>query len=518
MAKELLRALPSIESLLASPLASRLSAQLSREGVRNLLREILDDLRQELVSESADWSLESAGNNKQNPAKPGDPYEGDGKPSAQTATPDARLQTPDSGLQTPDLFLEIEKRLTTRAAQRLTPSLCRVINATGVILHTNLGRAPLAAAAVEAVAQVSATYSNLEYDLRSGGRGKRESHCQQQLARLVGSQDAVVTNNCAAAVLLVLNTLAEKGEVIVSRGELIEIGGSFRIPEVMEKSGAHLREVGTTNRTRIGDYERAINENTRLILRVHPSNYRIVGFTERPSLEEIAILSQRTGIPAFEDLGSGCLLDLAPLGVPGEPLVRESFKAGIQVAAFSGDKLLGGPQAGIIAGNRAIIESVRQNPLMRALRVDKMTLAALEATLRIYERGAAQLEVPVLRALAMTVEEIRERAETFQERLQKTTDQGLRIVLENGDSMIGGGSAPEVRLPTVLLAIESHTLSASLIEERLRNHTTPVIARTERERVLLDLRTVAPDEEEIILTALASLAQPSPEVTASVEV
>jgi L-seryl-tRNA(Ser) seleniumtransferase len=470
MTKEYLRALPSIESLLASPLACRLSDHLSRDRVRDLLRQILEELRREIFKDSG-FNIEA----------------------------------------------EIESRLQSRAAHLIKPSLRRVINATGVILHTNLGRAPLAESAVAAVAEVAATYSNLEYDVSAGQRGKRESHCQQLLARLVGSEDAIATNNGAAAVLLVLNTLAEGGEVIVSRGELIEIGGSFRIPDVMEKSGAKLREVGTTNRTRINDYERAITDNTRLILRVHPSNYRIVGFTERPSLQEIAALSQRTGIPSFEDLGSGCLIDLAPFGVKDEPVVRESFKAGINVATFSGDKMLGGPQAGIIAGTKAILERVRKNPLMRALRVDKMTIAALEATLRIYERGTAKRDVPVIRAMAATREQIAERAENFRERLQKMANGRLRIVLEEGDSVIGGGSAPEMRLPTLLLAIEDGELSASVIEERLRNQTTPIIARTERDRVLLDLRTVAPDEEEIILKALATLAQPSPKVTASVE-
>jgi L-seryl-tRNA(Ser) seleniumtransferase len=473
MAKELLRALPSIESLLASPTARRLSESLSRDRLRDFLRDILDEVRQEIVSES--------------------------------------------GLQTPDLFFEIEVRLESRVAQLRSASLRRVINATGVILHTNLGRAPLAQAAIEAVAEVASTYSNLEYDLSAGRRGKRESHCQQLLARLAGSEDAIIANNCAAAVLLVLNTLAEGGEVIVSRGELIEIGGSFRIPEVMEKSGARLREVGATNRTRIGDYANAINESTRLILRVHPSNFRIVGFTERPSLQEICALSEQTGIPSFEDLGSGCLIDLSPFGVKDEPVVSESFAAGISVAAFSGDKMLGGPQAGIIAGSKSVIERVRKNPLMRALRVDKMTYAGLEATLKLYERGVAQTQVPVLRAMARNVEEIAERAENFKERLNELANGRWTIVLEEGDSVIGGGSAPQVKLPTVLIAIAGADSSTAMIEQRLRGYATPIITRTERDRVLIDLRTVEWSEEEIILAALASIAQPLQTVTASVE-
>jgi L-seryl-tRNA(Ser) seleniumtransferase len=477
MSKELLRALPSIESLLASPFASRLSADLSRDRVRDLLRQILDDIRQEALKDSG-----------------------------------FRIQ--DSGF---NLESEIEGRLAVRAAEYLAPSLRRVINATGVILHTNLGRAPLAQAAVEAINEVAANYVNLEYDLGAGQRGKRESHCRQLLARLLGSQDAIVANNCAAAVLLVLNSLAEGGEVIVSRGELIEIGGSFRIPEVMQKSGATLREVGTTNRTRISDYQNAINEHTRLILRVHPSNYRIVGFTERPGLQEIAALAKQTGIPSFEDLGSGCLLDLAPYGVRDEPVVGESFKAGISIVAFSGDKMLGGPQAGIIAGEQSLIERVGKNPLMRALRVDKLTYAGLEATLRLYERGLAQSAVPVIRAMAMSQAELEERAEKFKERLHKQANGRLTIVLEEGDSVVGGGSAPEVKLPTVLIALVSDQVSAAMLEQRLRNHSTPVIARTERDRVLIDLRTVAESEEETILEALAAIAQPSQTLLASVE-
>jgi L-seryl-tRNA(Ser) seleniumtransferase len=337
------------------------------------------------------------------------------------------------------------------------------------------------------------------------------------IARLSGSQDAIVANNNAAAVMLVLNTLADGGEVIVSRGELIEIGGSFRIPDVMEKSGARLREVGATNRTRIQDYERAINERTRLILRVHPSNYRIVGFTERPALEEISELAGRAGIPSFEDLGSGCLIDLAPYGVKDEPVVGKSLEAGISVVSFSGDKMLGGPQAGIIAGSREIIDRVRRNPLMRALRVDKMTYASLEATLRLYERGVAEVEVPVIRAIRATPEDIGARAARLSEAIERLTEGRLKASLEAGDSVIGGGSAPQAALRTVLVAIRDDQLSAASIEGRLRSHRIPIITRTERDRVMIDLRTVEEGEEAIILEALAALAQPSPNNIASVE-
>src|SRR5205085_7237442 len=309
MANERLRSLPSVERLLARPAAMRLAAQLGRNHVRDLLRDILDGLRKE-------------------EARTGVAANGDG------AGTDCSPFTPDS------LLSEIERRLEARGGAMARPSLRRVINATGVILHTNLGRAPLAGEAIDALSDVAAHYSNLEYDLERGERGRREAHCQERLARLAASEAALVVNNNAAAVLLVLNTLAEGGEVIVSRGELIEIGGSFRIPDVMEKSGARRREVGTTNRTRIADYARAINEQTRLLLRVHPSNYRIVGFTERPTLAELVELSQRTDVPVYEDLGSGCLVDLAPYGVKDEPVVAASLKAGIDVVTFSGDKML----------------------------------------------------------------------------------------------------------------------------------------------------------------------------------
>ena len=497
MSKELLRALPSVERVLTSETALRLTTQLSRDRVRDLIREVLEEIRGEFGVRSSEFGVEAALPNNS-------PYYEDGNateinPASSTA------KTPNSELRTPNLLTEIEHRLEARASRFTQASLRRVINATGVIIHTNLGRAPLAESAIAAVAEVAANYSNLEYDLNAGQRGKREMHCQQLLARLTGAEDAIVANNCAAAVLLVLNTLAEGGEVIVSRGELIEIGGSFRIPEVMEKSGAVLREVGTTNRTRISDYENAINEKTRLLLRVHPSNYRIVGFTERPTVEEIVALSERTGIPAFEDLGSGCLLDVAAFGVKDEPVASASLSAGMSVVTFSGDKMLGGPQAGIIAGKHEIIERVRRNPLMRALRVDKMTDAALEATLRLYERGTAQTDVPVIRAMAMSETEVSARAEKFMQQAMEATTGRLLIELESGDSVIGGGSAPEVKLPTVLVTLQSSEWSAAQIEERLRNHSTPIITRAERDLVMLDLRTVAADEETVILEALRDL-------------
>jgi L-seryl-tRNA(Ser) seleniumtransferase len=492
MSNELLRSLPSIQRLLTRPVAERLSAELSRDRARDLLREIIEEIRKEL---SEAESLEAEASDM----------------------PGTTFQSQDSGLTSPDfLMAEIERRLEARAKISSQASLRRVVNATGVIIHTNLGRAPLARAAIEALSDVASHYSNLEYDLARGERGHRESHCRELLARLAGSEDAIVANNNAAAVMLVLNTLAEGGEVIVSRGELIEIGGSFRIPEVMEKGGARLREVGTTNRTHIQDYERAINEQTRLILRVHPSNYRIIGFTERPCVKEVAALAQRAGIPSFEDLGSGCLIDLDAYGVKDEPVVAESLNAGISVVCFSGDKMLGGPQSGVIAGSKEIVDRVRKNPLMRALRVDKMTYAALEATLRLYERGMAESDVPVIKAIAATREQISARAARLSAAIEQLTRGRLKASLENGDSVIGGGSAPQVALATVLVALKGDELSASSIEERLRGHRVPVITRTERGCVMIDLRTVAEDEESIILEAIAALAQPVPKGMASV--
>jgi L-seryl-tRNA(Ser) seleniumtransferase len=490
MTKDLLRSLPSIERLLAGEVAARLSSGLSRDRVRDLLRDITDEMREE---------ISGVGNQK-----------------AAGALPDgSNPQTPAAGSQS--LIEEIERRLEERASDLAAPSLRRVINATGVIIHTNLGRAPLSQAAIEAVADVAPHYSNLEYDLGAGARGHRESHCQKLLARLTSSEGAIVVNNNAAAVMLVLNTLAEGGEVIVSRGELIEIGGSFRIPEVMEKSGARLREVGTTNRTRISDYERAINEQTRLILRVHPSNYKIIGFTERPSVQEVAELARLSGIPSFEDLGSGCLVDLSPYGVTSEPIVGKSIEAGISVVSFSGDKILGGPQAGIIAGSHEVIARVRKNPLMRALRVDKLTYAALQATLRLYELGAAESEVPVIRAITTSRDKIEERAAGFCKSVESSTKGRVKALCENGDSIIGGGAAPEVTLPTILIAVDAVEMSASSLEERLRRHAVPIIARTERGRVLIDLRTVSVGEEAIILEALAAIGERGPVSTASAE-
>jgi L-seryl-tRNA(Ser) seleniumtransferase len=383
-----------------------------------------------------------------------------------------------------------------------TPSLRHVINATGVVLHTNLGRAPVGAMAV------LPGYSNLEYDLAAGRRGKRDIHTAALLERLLGAP-AIAVNNNAAAVFLALNELAAGGEVVVSRGELIEIGDGFRIPEIMARSGAVLREVGATNRTQIADYRAAINNRTRLLLRVHPSNFRITGFTARTGLHELVSLGREHNIPVYEDLGSGCLVDLKPFGID-EPLVSESLKAGVDMVSFSGDKLLGGPQAGILAGSPAIVTRLRRNPLFRALRLDKVMYQALETSLRnlLLERWES---VPALAMLRQTADQIRARAEKLLARMP-----GLPAALVPGESVIGGGATPEQAIPTWLIAIEcpdvvaaerglraaDPALAAQVVPPAVPPVVAPVVARIEDGKLILDLRTVFPDEEELLAAAL----------------
>ena len=393
--------------------------------------------------------------------------------------------------------------------QALRLSLCPVINATGVVLHTNLGRAPLAAAALDHLREVAATYSNLEFDISAGERGKRDVHVERLFAQLFAACapepiSTVVVNNNAAAVLLGLNSLAEGGEVIVSRGELVEIGGSFRIPEVMAKSGALLREVGTTNRTRIADYGRAISEKTRLLLRVHRSNFQITGFTEQPALSELVELGRKRGIPVIEDLGSGALIDLSSVGISGEPGVADSLRAGVDVVTYSGDKLLGGPQAGILSGRRELIARIRSNPLFRALRVDKLTYAALEATLLAYIRQDHDA-IPALRMLRLPAQEIERRAEAVKQKLDKAGRLSLEIV--DGRSVVGGGAAPAATLSSRLLAVTCEGLSADEFAARLRGGEPPIVARVEEGRVLLDLRTVFPEQDEQVARALAAISK-----------
>jgi L-seryl-tRNA(Ser) seleniumtransferase len=398
----------------------------------------------------------------------------------------------------------LESRLEERLRQRLQPALSTVINATGVILHTNLGRAPLSLEAQKSLSAVSARYTNLEYDVASGARSHRDQIVEPLLKELLGCDAATAVNNNAAAVFLVLDTLAAGKEVVVSRGELVEIGGSFRIPDIMARSRARLHEVGTTNKTRIGDYEAAIGPETALILRVHPSNFRICGFTERPLLTELVDLGRRYRMPLVEDIGSGCLLDLRPFGIADEPRAQDSIAAGADLVCFSADKLLGGPQAGIIAGKRSYIDQIRANPLMRTYRLEKLIYGALEATLACYRTGAAQQEIPVLRMLAMTREELRRRSRRFLRRLQPLLPEDAQASLLEGSSVVGGGSCPECSLDTVLLAFASTRHTAGGLEQNLRLQRPPIIVRVEEGRVLLDLRTVFPAQEKELLNGLAT--------------
>ncbi len=468
MSTTVLRNFPSIDHLLRRETLQPLIASAGRDTVRDRLREVLEEFRQELVGSN-------------------------GKAA--------------SFIEAANLIEEIERRLAARFASRQKIQTQRVINATGVVLHTNLGRAPLSEAALAAIHEVARDYSNLEYDLVSGTRGKRGTGLEASLRELLNCEAAAVVNNCAAAVLITLNTLAEGGEVIVSRGELIEIGGSFRIPDVIAKSGARIHEVGTTNRTRLSDYEKAINENTKVILRAHPSNYRVIGFTEKPALEDLASLARERGVPLFEDLGSGCLIDLNPLGIHDEPTVAQAVKAGASVVAFSGDKLLGGPQAGIILGQAELIKRIKSNPLMRALRVDKLTFAALEATVAAYLAGRALEEIPVQAALHASKETITDRARTFVQRAEHL-GKDLNLELVDGYSVIGGGSAPETQMPTTLISLTALHMTANQIEEKLRLNAPPIIARIVDDKAVIDLRTVNPQAEEDILSALARLSSP----------
>jgi len=458
----LLRQLPSVDELLTQPRLRALASRVSRDLLLEVTRAALAGLRARITGAEERTVLALA------PA-------------------------------------EIETYISSEVERILALSLQPVINATGVILHTNLGRAPLPSTIADHIRHAATHYSNLEYDLEAGARGKRDVHTFRLLERLTGAEAAIVVNNCAAAVLLSLAALAKGGEVLVSRGELIEIGDGFRIPEIMAESGAILREVGTTNRTRIEDYERAITDKTRLLLRVHPSNFRITGFTERPELRELAELGRRANLPVMEDLGSGCLVDLSASGV-SEPVVRQSFEAGASLVAFSGDKLLGGPQAGVIAGHSTLVARIRRYPLFRALRVDKLTIAALEATLGSYLRGALD-EIPALRMIRMSPREIGQRTERFLGALRPALPlEELEADIVAGTSLIGGGSTPAESLPTMLLRIASARHSAAKLEERLRRPPAgvSVIARVENDRLLLDLRTVFPDEEPALAAALAA--------------
>ncbi len=386
---------------------------------------------------------------------------------------------------------------------QINPKLKRVINATGVVIHTNLGRSLLHEGAIEHITQVSRRYSNLEFDLKQGKRGSRYSHVEEILCRLTGAEMALVVNNNAAAVLLVLNTLAEGKEVIVSRGQLVEIGGAFRIPDVMKRSGAILREVGTTNRTHLSDYEGAIGEQTGLILKVHTSNFRIVGFTSDAALRELAELAHAHHLPVMEDLGSGCLIDLSKYGLDWEPTVQEAINEGADIVTFSGDKLMGGPQAGIILGRNEHIQRIKVNPLSRALRIDKLTLAGLESTLLIYlDEARAVREIPTLRMLTYSHDELRKRAQKLSRKIRATIPRGVKIAVRNDVSQVGGGAYPVQLLPTSVVTLKPDHGSVHHLEEKLREDTPPIIARVSKEEVLLDVRTIGDDEGDLIVAGI----------------
>lgn len=385
-------------------------------------------------------------------------------------------------------------------------TLRRVINGTGIIVHTNLGRSLLCQEALDRLNLIGSGYSNLEYDLEAGARGSRYVHAEAILCEITGAESALVVNNNAGAVLLILNTLAQGKEVVVSRGELVEIGGSFRIPDVMIRSGARLKEVGCTNRTHLRDYEEAIGAETALLLKAHTSNYQIIGFTAAVDLETLVNLGKKHGLPVMEDLGSGCFLDLSRFGLRGEPTVQESVRSGVDVVSFSGDKLLGGPQAGVILGREEIIARLRKNPLTRALRIDKLTLAALEATLRLYrDEEVAIRSVPTLRMIATDYQILESRAGELSERLRAAVGGRLRVEIIDGYSQVGGGALPVQTLPTRLVACSSDSLSASRLEAHFRAHEPPIVGRVEQERFLLDVRTLQPEDGEIIAGAAAQL-------------
>ncbi len=386
------------------------------------------------------------------------------------------------------------------------PSLRRVVNATGVVIHTNLGRSPLGEACLSQLLEVAGRYNTLEYDLARGTRGSRQDHLEGLVQELTGAEGVLVVNNNAAGVLLALNTLASGKEVIISRGQLVEIGGSFRMPEIMAASGAILREVGTTNKTYLQDFEKAITSETAILLKVHPSNFRITGFTHEVPLTDMVALGRRYGLKIIEDLGSGCLVDLSKYGLEKEPTVQETLKAGADLVLFSGDKLLAGPQAGLILGSREVVGALRKNPLNRALRPDKMTLAALEATLRLYlEEPRALTEIPTLRMLTRPVAELDRRARLLARRLRRRFGARLKVEVVSSEARAGGGSLPQAPLPSRALALTVPPLAPQDLEARLHQAGTPIIGRVEHGVVLLDLRTLLPGDQEAIMAALAEV-------------
>ena len=457
--RALLRTLPAIDRLLGSSLLKELEENQPHMLIREAAQQVVDDLRQQLLDEQA--SL-------------------------------------------PDLEIEaVAERVAAQVALMAKPSLRKVINVTGTLLHTNLGRAPLCNEALQAIKDVAQGYSNLEYDLEAGKRGKRFTHVEDLICKLTGGEAATAVNNNAGAVMLALAALSGGKSAIVSRGELIEIGGSFRIPDIMAASGVELVEVGTTNKTHLKDYADAINKETALILKVHTSNYRILGFTEAVSGEELAELAHQQNIPVLEDLGSGLLMDLTPYGLPREPTVREALRTGIDLVTFSGDKLLGGPQAGIIVGNKDVIDKVRKHPMARALRSDKLTLAALEATLRLYlDPQKALQQIPTLRMLSLPVEELQRRCENLLPHLlTHLADKADGSIIET-TATVGGGALPLAELPGRVIALAPKQISLNELTTRLRSCEPAVVGRIQDDRFLIDPRTLNQEDENLLLKAL----------------
>ena len=459
-----LRKLPSVDLLLRTETARALAPRTGLAHLTEIARRVTDELRQQILSFSLIMN------------------EGNGSRAA--------------------LLREAETRLRSACEKEDLRGLRRVVNATGVVLHTNLGRAPLSPAARRAIEGASG-YCALEYDIATGARGRRGELAEDLLVELTDAEAALVVNNCAAAALLVLSTFARDGETIVSRGELVEIGGDFRVPDVMAQSGTRMVEVGTTNRTRLSDYRKAITDDTRLLMRVHTSNYRIVGFTKTPSLSELAELAQNHDLILYEDAGSGALVDFNEVGVAGEPVIRESIRSGAGVVSFSGDKLLGGPQAGLIVGRKELIERMRTNPLYRALRADKLRLAALEATLVAYR---CDEKTPVQQMLGYSPTEIKRRAEEMIARLRQQVPKTILLEPIAGESAVGGGAAPTSPLPTTLISVKHATRTANQIEAALRNSEPPIVTRIVEDQVVIDLRTVTASEEAEVELALRALA------------
>ena len=464
MNKKILRKIPSVDVLIHTDEVKQWIEKYNRETVVNAIRYVLNELRSEILNQKKFASDEK------------------------------------------NLSVEnITKRAQSLLEKKFSPSLKKAINATGIILHTGLGRSVLSQEAREAINNIIEGYCNLAIEAENGRRGHRDSHLSALLCELSGAQAATVVNNNAAATLLILNTLAKGKEVIVSRGQLVEIGGSFRMPEVMEASGAILREVGTTNKTHLKDYSSAISENTGAVMHVHHSNYRILGFADEPSIEELVELGKKHKLPVIDDLGSGALVDLKEFGLETEPMVQRSIKAGADAACFSGDKLIGGPQSGVIVGKKEIIEKIKKNPLARAFRVGKITIAAMEATLKLFLNPAQLADHhPLYRMLSIKLEELEKRAQRMAKKLKDQRREEASLQVVNGDSQVGSGSAPIETVPTKLLSIKPLVLSAANLARKLRYHNPPIFARVQKEKVLLDFRTIQPDEDSAVCEALLS--------------